>query len=505
MRTNYSIKNTITSFISNIVSFIFLFISQTIFIKILGIEYTGLNGLFGNVLTLLNLFELGIGNAIIFNLYKYIANNNKEKIKSLIEYYKKSYNIIALIILLVGLCITPFIKLIVKEQSIDINIYIVYILFLLSTVSTYILAYKRNLIYAYQRNYVLNIIHVGYIVILNTLQLLIIFITKNYYLYLIVKIICILLENIIISIKANKDYIYLLDKNIKPIDNKTKNNITNRVKALFIHKTSSVITYGTDNILISLFFGLKEVGLYTNYHYIIQTIDTIFRNIISSTNASVGNLLVEDKYEKRYEVFKNIKFLNYWIAVHTTICLLILIEPFIKIWLGSNYLLNKLVLVVLIINYYQSMMRTTYNVFKDSAGIWIEDKYIPIIQAILNLITSIIFVKLLGLAGVFIGTILSSLVLWFYSYPKYVYKKILNRNYKEYYKQLIIDIFIFVIIMLITYYVSNLILIKHLLLDLLIKIIICILLPNILMYLIFRKSNQLNYYIKLIKTKIPTK
>ena len=130
MRTKNSIKNTITSFISNIISFVFLFISQTIFIKIMGIEYTGLNGLFSNVLTLLNLFELGIGSAIIYNLYKFISKKNKEQIKSIMKFYKTSYNIIALLILIVGLSLTPFIKLIVGKTTVDINIYIVYILFI---------------------------------------------------------------------------------------------------------------------------------------------------------------------------------------------------------------------------------------------------------------------------------------------------------------------------------------------------------------------------------------
>ena len=501
MRTSYSIKNTITSFISNIISFIFLFIGQTIFIKILGIEYTGLNGLFSNILTLLNLFELGIGSAIIFNLYKYISKNNKEKIKSLMYFYKKAYNIIALIILIVGLSITPLIKYIVKEQTIDINIYIVYILYIISTVSTYILAYKRNLIFANQKNYILNIIHIGYIVVLNISQLLIIYFTKNYYLYLVVKIICILLENIIITIKANKDYPYLLDKNIKPIDKKTKKDIIDRVRALFIHKTSAVITYGTDNILISTFFGLAQVGMYTNYHYIIQTIDTLFRNITSSTTASVGNLLTENNKEKINKTFNNINFINYWITIFTSTCLFILIEPFIKVWLGSKFLLDKLVLITLIINFYQSMMRTTYNVFKDSAGIWIEDKYIPIIQSIINLITSIIFIKLIGLAGVFIGTIISSLILWIYSYPKFVYKKILKNNYKTYTIKIIKELLLFILILLITHIITNAFIIDNLIINLIIKTIICILIPNIILYIIFRNKEEYKYLKKVILKK----
>ena len=194
MRTSYSIKNTITQFITNIITIVFAFISQTLFIKILGIEYSGLNGLFNNILTILSLFELGISSSITYNLYKYVKKNDKETIKSIMRFYKKSYNKIALLILTIGLIITPFIKLIIKDITININVYTIYILFLFSTVATYILSYKRNIIIANQKNYIINMIHIIYIIILNVVQILILLITKNYYLYLIIKIILIMIE-----------------------------------------------------------------------------------------------------------------------------------------------------------------------------------------------------------------------------------------------------------------------------------------------------------------------
>lgn len=502
MRTDYSIKNSITSFVSNIISFIFLFISQTIFIKIMGIEYTGLNGLFSNILTLLNLFELGIGSAITFHLYKAIAKDDKEKIKTLMKFYNKAYNIISLCILSIGLIITPFIKIIVKDVSIDINIYMIYILFLVSTVSTYILAYKRNLLYAYQKNYILNNIHVGYLVILNILQLIIIYITKNYYLYLIIKIICILGENIFINKIVNKEYKYLLDKDVKRIDKKTTNSIISRVKALFIHKVSGFITYSTDNILISYFFGLTTVGLYTSYYYIINAIDILFRGVIASSGASVGDLLVIKDYNKRFEVFKKIRFINFWISIFTSICLLFLIEPFIKLWLGNKYLIGRSVLIVLIINYYLGMMRTVFNIFKDAAGIWVEDRIVPIIQAISNIVLSIIFLRIFGLSGVFLGTIISSLIVWVYSYPKFVYKKLFNKNYVCYYLELIKEIVIFCIICIITYFCIKLFNFDNLIIELVIKGIICLLLPNILLYILFRNSFEYKYFVYLLKVRI---
>lgn len=498
MRTKYSIKNFITITISNIVNFIFLFIAQTLFIKILGIEYIGLNGLFTNVLTVLSLFELGIGNAIIFSLYKYIHNDDKEQIKSLIQFYKKAYFIIAFSILIVGILIIPLLQFIVKDVTVDINIYIIYILFLLSTVASYILSYKRSIIIASQRSYIINIIHTIYIVLLNVVQLLVIYFTKNYYLYLIIKIIFILLENIVINIKANKEYSYLLDKNIKPLDINIKNDIVNRVKALFIHKTSAIVTNGTDNILISTFFGISTVGLYTSYNYIISCIDTFTKSVVSSASASVGDLLVDKNYKKRFQVFKRINYLNFWITSVTSVCLLLLIEPFITLWIGKEYLLETTVLVVLILNYYQSMMRSTFNVFKDAAGIWVEDKYVPLMQLSLNIISSIICLKLFGLCGVFIGTIISSFTVWFYSYPKFIYKKLFNKSYIDYYKDIFFELLKFLIIAIITFFITKIIVIDSLIISFIIKAIIAFIISNLL-FILLNDKKYLKYYIKLLK------
>lgn len=500
MRTDYSIKNSITSFISNIINYIFLFIGQTLFIKILGIEYTGLNGLFSNILYVLNFFELGIGSSITYNLYKYVKNNDTETIKSIMNFYKKAYNYIIAIIFIIGILLLPFLKFFIKEPNIDINIYLSYFLFLLTTVSTYILSYKRNLIFVNQKKYILNIIHIIYIIILNILQILVIYFTKNYYLYLIVKIICNILENVYIAIKTNKMYSYIKQKNIKDLDENVKTDIISRVKALIVHKLATALVLGTDNIIISSFLGLATVGLYTSYNYIITAVKSLFGGIIQSTSASVGNLLVEKNKEKNYKVFKKIFFLNYWIAVSTSVCLLLLIEPFITLWLGKKYLLETSVLVILIAGYFQTMMRNAFMVFKDSAGIWIEDKFVPLMESLINIIASIILLKFLGLKGVFIGTILSSLVLWCYSYPKYVYINLFNKKLKEYIIKAITHVILFISILIISFMInkySN---------NIITSGIISVIIPNIILYLIYRSTEEFKYYKKLIvkKTKIMT-
>ena len=209
MRTEKSIKNSVAAVIVNLSTMIIGFVAQAIFIRILGAEYLGLNGLFNNILSMLAIAELGIGNAIIFSLYKPLVDGDKKEITALMNFYKKAYNIISLIVLILGLGIIPFLNFIVGEVSVDINIYIVYILYLMSSLASYFLTYKRSILYADQKKYIVNYTHTFYLLLLNITQLLVLYFTKNYYLYIIIKIICQIIENVILNLTVNRQYPYL--------------------------------------------------------------------------------------------------------------------------------------------------------------------------------------------------------------------------------------------------------------------------------------------------------
>lgn len=498
MRTNNSIKNSITGALSNFINIFVNFFTQKLFIIILGIEYLGLNGLFTNVLSLLSIAELGIGEAIIFNMYKPIANNDKESIKSLMKFYSKAYRIITIIILIVGLLITPFIGFFVGDTTLDINLKLVYLFFLFQTVASYVLTYKRSILYASQKNYVINIIHIIYIVVLNVIQLLILYITKNYFLYLTIKIILLLAQNFVINIYVNKHYPYLNDKNVKKLDKETDRDIFRRIKAMFFHKIGGFIINGTDNILISKFFGVITVGLYSNYFLITNAVSTLFSQFISSATASIGNLLTEKNEQKNFEVFKRIRFLNFYLATFTGICILVIMQSFIKIWMGKEFLLPIFVLVVIVFNYYQKLMRKTYDSFMMAAGICVENRFIPLIESVLNIISSIVFLKIFGLAGIFMGTIFSGLSLWAYSYPKFMYKNILKRQYSDYAKETIGYILLFVIIAATTFFISNCFVFDSNMISLLVNIVIALIIPNVILILLFRKSDNFLYFKRLI-------
>jgi len=501
-RTSNSIKNSITSIISNATAIIIGFIAQALFIKILNAEYLGLNSLFTNILTMLSFFELGIGNAIVFYMYKPLADNNILELKKLTNFYKISYRYIALVIFIIGIILTPFITYLVNDISISINLYIVYILFLISTVISYLMVYKRNILYADQKNYLINIIHSLYIIFLNISQLLLLLFTKNYYLYLIIKILCQIIENFIITIIANKLYPFLKEKNSYKLDKKTEKNIFLKVKALIFHKIGHIIINGTDNIIISKFFGLITVGLYSNYYLIINSVQTMFSQIITSISSSVGNMLTLNDSTKSFDIFQKVRFLNFVISCFSASAILLLVQPFITLWIGKEYLLGYYVVTIIVLNFFQKMQRCCYNTFKDSAGIWEEDKYVPLIESFLNIIFSIVLLKLVGLAGVFMGTIISGLVLWCYSYPKFIYKNLFKRNYRNYIKETIGYIGTFILVATLSLYISNAIVLNNILLKLIINSIICIICNVCVIILIFKNNSSYFYFKNLLKKLI---
>lgn len=500
-RKKSSFKNMITAVSSNILTIIVGLVAQAVFIKILGSEYLGLNGLFSNVISMLGIVELGMGSAIIYNMYKPIAEENHEKIKSLMQFYKKSYRIITLIISIIGIMIIPFIKYIVDIESvtIGINVYLVYILFLLETICSYILSYKRSMLYADQKEYITNIIHMGYTILVNTMQLTFLYFTHDYYLYLIIKVMMRLVENIVISSYVNRRYSYLLDNNVTKLDSKTEKDIFQKIKALFFHKIGTFIVSGTDNIIISKYLGLVTVGLYSNYYMIINAVQTVINHIIQATRASVGNLLVTESKTKQFDIFNKIRFVNFWISCFSSICIFVIMDSFITIWIGYKFVLPTKVLLVLVINFFIVSSRSTYGAFKEAAGIFYEDRFVPIIESLLNIVLSIIFVKKFGLMGVFMGTIASGLVLWCYSYPKYVYNKLFGRKISDYIKETIYYFIIFILIAGFTYSLAILISFDNVYLQFISNVLIALIVPNVIMLLLFSKDENFKYFINMLK------
>lgn len=502
MRLENSIKNIIISLICNLITIIISFITQNILINSLGIEYSGLNGVFSNVISMLAILELGLGSQIIYHLYKPIAENDIKRIKQLMNFYKKCYNVIAIIMLLLGLLIMPFVKSFVGNNNISENIYFIYLLFLADSVISYLIAYKRSILYANQQNRYVDLVHILYMVLMNGMQIAVLLTTKNYILYLIIKIICRFLENVLINILANKLYPEIMKHNKEKLDKDTIKDIKKRVKALVLHRISSYVVLSTDTIIISKFLGLAVSGIYANYILVIDAANTLLSKIFTAVTGSIGNLLVENNKEKSYSIYKKMMFVNFWIFGLAGIGMAFTINPLIEIWIGSEYLVSNSIACIFALNFYCQGMRRTMETFSSAAGICYENRFVPIIEAIVNIIASIALVTVMGLSGVIIGTIISTMVLHLYGFPKYMYKPLFNRKITDYIKEFFSYMSILVIPFILTLVTLNFVQISNDIINLAIRIIVCLVIVNIFFYIVFRKSDELKYSIDTLKNII---
>lgn len=303
-----------------------------------------------------------------------------------------------------------------------------------------------------------------------------------------------ILEIIITKLYSNKLFplkeVKTKEKSIKILEN---------IKPLFFHKINIVVANYSDNIIISYFLGVNIVGLYSNYFLIVISVYTLIGEIIKSVNASVGNYLALKKSSDNYEIFRKIQFLNFYLIIFSSICIYNLIEDFIVIWLGSDYLLSTSILLFLIISQFFKTFRMCYSIFYEVSGIWQKDLKTPIIGTIINLLFSIILTKKFGLIGILLGGIISTFIFWLYTYPIKVYKEIFNKNYKIYLKELFNYIALFIIFFSINYVINSLFEFKNIYIDLIFNFMLSILITNILFFLIYRKDYRLIYFKNLIK------
>ena len=503
-RTKKSARNFLFTMFANVTAIIIGLLAQKIFINILGLEYAGLNGLFSNVITMLAIVDLGIGEAVVFHLYKPLKDKDEDLVLSLMKFYRKAFHIVAGIILVAGLCLIPILPLIAKPGEADVNLTAIFLIYLFDVVFSYLLSYKRSILYADQQNYLLSIIHIIYLISVNTAQLMMLYLTHDYYAYLLVKLAFRIFENIVISFLADRMYPFLKRRKAQPLDKEVLADIKKKVGALFFHKIGTFIVNGTDNILISVFLKLKTVGLYNNYFLVIDAATKLFQPAIAALTPSVGNMLITEDKEHSFSVFKRIRFMNFWIACFAATSMMVLIQPFIGWWFGGRYLLGMLVAVILSLQFFQLLMRGTYSAFQDAAGIFYENRFVPLAESLLNLVSSIILLKIFGLAGVFMGTIISSLALWCFSYPKFVYIRLFERRAVDYAKEMLGYLFIFFFVCSCTFFLAegvnsylNPAGLKKLILD----GIICITVPNVLMAAVFFKNASFRYFLGMLLGK----
>lgn len=493
MRTINSIRNISFSVAGQIISLLLNFVNRTVIIYMLGMEYLGVIGIITNIITVLTLANMGISSALVFSLYKPLAEKNEEMILALLNFYKKVYRIIALFILIVGFLITPFIPYIMKESVTIPNLYIIYLLFVMDTSFSYFMLYKSSMFLADQKAYINSIITNCTLVISLVFQILILVFTKNYLLALIVKLVFTVSKNIYLSYSVDKRYPFIKDTREVHLNKEQKEEFKKNIFSLSIYNIASVVANGTDYLIISKFLGIISVGLYSNYMMIFLAIKNIVSPIFESFISSIGNLNVTETIEKKYEVFKIINFLNYWIYGFCAICFGILVNPLITIWLGSGFLVDKYTIILMAIYMYVGGMQSAASSFKSASGLYWQGRFGPVADVIINLGVSIILVQFIGMPGVVLGTLLSRIFTYTWIDPYVAFKYIFNKSIIIYFKKYALYSLATAVSAQITYMCSQTT-------DLfLLKIIICFTIPNVLTILFFGRTNEFQQLIERIK------
>ena len=428
-------RNTTYSIVKFAVQLVLQFVLRKVLIDTLGAKYLGVNGLFTNIFSLLNLAELGIGSAIVFSMYKPIAEGNMEQVKALNNLYKKLYFIIAFVVGVLGAAITPFLPYLISGDTagLEINIYIVYLLFLANTLIGYFSAHKRSLLFAFQRNDVENKVKSGVLIVSTVLQIIALLLFKSFYAYVILMVVGTLLDCILVQVFANKLYPEINGK-AEPLNPVIKKEITKNVAAMSLHKIGGAVVFSTDNILISALVSYIVLGYYSNYVLITTSVTALIGIFSTSMQASVGSYIQEKDKNSVYHFYLKTNFLFAWLSGFCTICLLCLFQPFIYIWTGNKeYLLPEISVFLIVISFYLSKMRTNTSMFKDCAGLMWQDRWKPIAESVINLVASIVLAKYLGLNGIILGTIISTIVAPLWVEPFVLYKHYFKKSVWRYF------------------------------------------------------------------------
>ena len=439
-RTKNAFRNTLWGAFYRLIALIGPFVIKTIIIKSISMEYSGLNTLFNSILTVLNLANLGFSSSLVYTMYDAVAKEDNAAICAMLNFFRKIYRIIGLVILGMGLAVMPFLpNLVGNECPPDANLYVMWALYLSATVLDYVLfGYVNAIFSAYQREDTkLKIMVVRY-TFQYVLQIVILAVFKNYYLYLITLPLMVIPNSIALYMAAKKQYPDI--KCVGTPSDELKKSVYHRVKTLFGHKVGNTLMVNVDSILISSFLGLSLQALFSNYFYIVTAVNGVVEIITTGCLAGIGNKLIIDSKEVNHKLFLNLTY--GWVALigMCAACMLCLFQPFIGgIWIGQEGLLDDKFVLFLTMFFYTWMFRIMQLTYRDASGLWTKDWLKPYVSMVLKLVFSIILIKLTNnIIGALIPTILIMIFVYFPWEAKVLYKNLFDRSWLVYLKKIII-------------------------------------------------------------------
>ena len=497
-RTKNASRNIFFGVILKIYQILVPFLMRTAMIYLMGVQYLGLNSLFTSVLQVLNLAELGVGSAMVYSMYKPVAEDDQDTICALMKLYRTYYRLIGLIIAVVGCILTPFIPNLIKtDVPAGVNIYVLYLLNLGATVLSYwLFAYKNSVLQAHQRTDVVSKVKLITSTVQYVLQLAVLWIFHNYYLYVIVALATQALTNIVTAVCSDRLYPQFKPKG--NVDKVQVQRINQRISDLFTSKIGSIIYDSADTIVISAFLGLTVLAVYQNYFFIQNSITGLIAVVFSACTAGIGNSIVVESKEKNYQDLKKFTFIITWIAGFCSVCLLCIYQPFMELWTGKDLMLSLSAVVCFVVYFFVRQFNALFNLYKDASGMWHEDRFRPLAAALTNLALNLILVQFIGIYGILLSTVLAILCVGMPWLLHNLFTVIFDKKHMWHYiKRLAKYVFVILFSCVVTYLVCSRINIG-LIPTILIRGMICVIVPNAIYFLVFRKTEEYSQALHLL-------
>jgi O-antigen/teichoic acid export membrane protein len=502
-RLSNVIKNVSFGLLAQGIQMVLGFVSRTIFIQYLAVEYLGVNGLFTNILALLSLAELGITSAIVYSLYQPLAEKDEKKLAGLIGFFSKVYSRIALIVAIIGLALVPFLTSIVENPSQPIadNLYVIYLLFLFNTVSAYFMQYKLSLFHADQKSYVISKNNTLLFLLQSLAQIVVLILFKNFIAYLLVQSVFQLVSNFVISRKVAQHYPFLKVYKNEVIADEAKQKIYSNVKSTGLVKVGGLLVNSTDNLFLNYFSGLIQVGFLSNYVLLTGLASGLIMQVFSGLTGSIANINVTESKEKQTNTFHIVNFANFWIFGLATIGIVFLINDFILLWIGEKFVLSQNVVLALALNFYIFGMQNAVWTFKSTFGFFKQGQYLVLLTALINVIFSFIFGYFYGLFGILIATAVARLLTNAWYDPYIVFTLGLKQNPLSYLKKYITYLIVIMVSLIVLFGMDYYFPITGLI-GLMWKILLCIFIPNGIIYLVFKNTIEFKNLILILKAVV---
>lgn len=505
-RTKNATRNIVAAMANKVVQLVFPFIIRSVIIQALGAEFLGLSSLFTSILQVLNLAEMGFSGAIVYSMYKPVAEKDTKTICAMMSLYKKVYRVIGVVVLMAGLLIMPFLAGMIDGGVPEgVNIYALYAIYLLNTVLTYFMfAYKSALVSAHQRNDIISNVYAATSLLQYVVQVVVLMATKDFYAYVAVQCVTTLLNNILVASIVSRKYPKYIC--VGEVTKKQRREIWKKVRGLMVQKVCAATRNSLDNIFISVMVGLAAVAMYSNYYAIMAAVIGIVGVLTSSIVSSVGNSIVTESEEKNYKDMNKFNFIYMWLSGWLTICLACLYQPLMRMWMGEEYMFPYEMVILFCVYFYVLKMGDIRSVYVEARGLWYENRFRAILETVLNVVLNFVLGYYFGVYGIMIGTLISLFLVNFVYGSTIIFKYYFRKeSVMEYFMRHTMMAAVTLAVCAATFWACDLVELEGVA-EIVAKGLICVVLPNLLYILVYRRSrvfaDAADFAKRIIKRKV---